>query len=496
MRERVTFVHPPDAGADQGLPEVRDMGFQGPPMLTTREDRLTFTLDELDEAQSRQLRAFDHLSIRWASPSTYETLEPYASRLSPGLHLSFGSSSQNDSDIHYICSWLRSFGLSECPQSYNGLVKLNSSSAANASAWYYFHILEDLQTFIKSAQEVLCNEADPICEARLHALSTAVALDVSFDAASEKLVVGALTPLTEQVVLVPASSQRRVEVGIFTRGDPPSLKPHHLGVSGVLAVLGEHKTPSPTLFSYPARHRLSSSSFSSKFLQPTGTHPTLQLTLNDNRPPNDEATCRPYAHLTLPKSLFADRYQLVDDLFLASKNLTAAKYISSPVDLEAPSYTTEIWGSTVLLEMAPPDAGESVGWTVEVPLHLRYLEPTASGYADVEVPYPAVFWACADEDGTDFSKSPFDRVHIGYDGLFDANTVFWHATPSPETGSRLLNKISVPVLKEDATSWVRQGTPIVILLGFLWVLWRLVSAYMRTGYGGAPSSVEDNKKKQ
>jgi hypothetical protein len=275
-----------------------------------------------------------------------------------------------------------------------------------------------------------------------------------------------------------------------------------IGMGGLLTVLGERKMPSPTLFGFPSRHRSSQMKFSSAFLQPTGLHPTLQITLSGNQPPEEDADCRPYAYLTLPKTIFADRYQLDDELFMSSKNLTASRYTSLPVDLEAPAYTTETWGSSVLLEMAPPETQVQQAWTAEVPLHLRYLEPSATGERAIEVPYPAVFWACQTDQAVDLTNNPFDRQNLGYDALFDpSTTVFWHAEPSPaDGGDRLMNQISVPVLRGEAASWVGLGTAGVIAVGFAWVLWKIVSSLVRHGYRDVSSrersgkAVEEKKK--
>lgn len=295
---------------------------------------------------------------------------------------------------------------------------------------------------------------------------------------------------------MPSSSERRTEVGVLTRDAPPELEPHELGVSGVLSVLGEQKEPSPALFTFPSRHRLSDASFSSEFLTPTGLHPTLQLRLSSNKPPVEDAECAPHAYLTLPKTIFADRYQLEDGLFLASKNLTASRYTSLPVDLEAPAYTTKTWGSSVLLELAPPGSEVAQAWTAEVPLHLRYLEPSATGYVPVEIPYPAVFWACESGSDADFSTNPFDRRHLGYDGLFSPQTTFWHVNPQPESGRRIMSSVSVPVLKEGGAAWIGLGTAAVVGLGFAWVLWKLLSAYTASGHGGAKGRAQEQKKKQ
>lgn len=286
-------------------------------------------------------------------------------------------------------------------------------------------------------------------------------------------------------------------------------------MAGGLTVLGEHKKPAPVLFNVPARHRLHSdsgdvasqqqrtSSFSATFLEPTGLHPTLQLRFDSAEPPVEDAYCAVHAHLTLPKTIFADRYQLADDLFLKSKNLTALRYASAPVDLEAPAYATKPWGSGVLLELTPPTTTEegkkNQDWTAEIPLHLRYLEPAAGGYTEVEVPYPAVFWACSSEEGTKFPSSPFERVNLGYDALFGPRTVFWHVEPRSVVGGdggRLTSTVRVPVLEVGQAEWVRAGTAAAVVVGFAWVLWRLVVAYSKTGYGRRGGADVGEKKKQ
>ncbi len=293
--------------------------------------------------------------------------------------------------------------------------------------------------------------------------------------------------------------------------EPPNMKSHELGVSGTLTVLKEHTKPSAVFFAFPARHRASHASFSSRFVAPTGLHPTMQLGFDSNKPPVDAGSCKMYAYLTLPRTIFADRYQLGDDLFLASKNLTAAPYTSLPVDLEAPEYTTSVWGSTVLLQLAPPAMrAYPDAWTAEVPLHLRYLKPSKTGIEDIEVPFPAVFWACEPVKSVDFTKSPFDRTHLGYDDLFEDGTIFWHVYPRGHGGnrvmeSRLMSSISVPVLNDSASDWVGTGTTAAISIGFAWILWTLLSGFIRSGHksnaankpvSGGGARTEGKKKKQ
>ena len=302
--------------------------------------------------------------------------------------------------------------------------------------------------------------------------------------------------------------QLRTEVGILSTDKPQTLEPHEIGISGLLTVLGQDSQPSPTMFSFPSRHRDAESTFSAQFLAPTGLHPTLQLRLASSSPPSSEDTCAPYAYLTLPRAIFADKYQLSDPLFLASKNLTALRYSTQPVDLEAPEYVMSQWGSSVLLQLAPPSSpspsqqgekgkADEKKWTAEIPLHLRYLSPEKGGYSAVDVTYPAVFWACEAGEGVTFPPNPFEKGNLGYDGLFDEGTVFWHVAPRPVGGrSSLVNAVRVPVLDLDKAGWVNAGTAAAVLVGFAWVVWKLVGVYMAAGNVEGEGVKEREKKRQ
>lgn len=403
---------------------------------------------------------------------------------------------------------------------------LPSDRFSHSTAFQYYQPLEDLSVFTKYVDKDVCPEpasassstGTSSCASRVDLLSTASSLDISYDTISHALKVTGTWGLQDQPlrVVAPEAGNHRVEVGILATDKPHGIEPYELGLSGSLTVLGQDKKPAATIFKFPARHRrVEGASFSAAFLQPTGLHPTLQLRLHGAAAPPDlggdddgSSTCSLHAHLTLPRAIFADKYQLSDPLFLASKNLTALRYISQPVDLEAPDYALKTWGSAALLELAPPlpktttTEEEEVGWTAEVPLHLRYLSPAAGGYRTAQVPHPAVFWACTTEEGTKFPASPFERVNLGYDGLFGPRTVFWHVDPAPAPaadpagGAKLLSEVRVPVLDVDKSGWVSAGTAAVVLLGFGWVAWKLLAVYLRTGYGPQKQMEGLEKKKQ
>lgn len=420
-----------------------------------------------------------------------------------------------------LCPALKhAFGPLDCETPQTSFTTLPNDRFSHATAYQYFTPLESLAPLITYAKGTLCPDPSPSstpddassCDARVDRLTTASSLDVSYDTISHALKVTATWAHQPQVLSVSAppevAKNHRVEVGVLaatSAGDqhPGGLiEPHEIGMGGVLTVLGQDKKPSPTVFKFPARHRRvegDGAFFRAEVAAPAGLHPTLRLELGAAAtvPPStgDEGgACALHAYLTLPRAVFADRYQLADPLFLASRNLSALRWLSQPVDLEAPDYVLSQWGSAALFELAPPSQHqqpeEATASTAEVPLHLRYLRPAAGGYQTLEVPHPVVFWACTTEEGTKFPSSPFERVNLGYDGLFGPRTVFWHVDPAPaptgaaaDKGGRLVSEIRVPVLDADRAGWVGAGTAAAVLLGFGWIAWKLAQVYLRTGYG-------------
>ncbi len=297
-----------------------------------------------------------------------------------------------------------------------------------------------------------------------------------------------------------SADAEKVEVGVLSNEQTTDTS--EISLSGFLTVVGEDDHPKPTLFSFPSRHHalLPSQSKDQKytvsFLQPTGLHPTMQIsfpTATSLRPPAnkpDDSVCALHTYLTLPNALFADKYQLsatADTAFMQSHHLTALRAISGETDLEAPDYVIEKWGSNLLLELATPPSPSSSKtrssshpnpnrssdpssqeWNITIPLHLRYLLPSSTGYTTIDIPNPILFWACTAEEGTKFPVNPFDRVNLGYDGLFGGRTMFYHLDPASDLageegnldGRRLVQRLQVPVLNTEAwgADWVEWGT--------------------------------------
>jgi hypothetical protein len=224
--------------------------------------------------------------------------------------------------------------------------------------------------------------------------------------------------------------------------------------------------------------------------------------------PPPVSACFLHTYLTLPSVLFADKYQLSDPLFLQSHNLRALRSIAGETDLEAPDWAVQKWGSTLLLEL-PPSPDNQEDFVVSIPLHLRYLSPHPSGHREIEIPSPVVFWACRAEEGTKMSANPFDRVNLGYEGIFGAKTMFYHLSPLYPTnktrglgrgGGSLVKTMKVPVLDvslgagKSSGKFVEAGTMLAVALGFWWACWCLFKALrVEKGKDSAKASAKQKK---
>lgn len=258
--------------------------------------------------------------------------------------------------------------------------------------------------------------------------------------------------------------------------------------------------PDPTLFSFPSRHHplpdSSESVYRAGFVYPTGLHPTLRLTFPTSSMPAPSENCALHTYLILPSILFPDKYQLSAPLFLASKNLQSIRSIAGETDLEAPDWAITKWGSAMLIELAPPSQHQGP-WRAEIPLHLRYLDGAKSGKTQAEIPWPVVFWACTAEEGSKMSNNPFDRVNLGYDGLFGPKTMFYHLRPQrnlSDSSEILLERLQVPVFDMSKSHWVETGTVTVIGLALVWILGKLAQTAMNNSisFNGRPA--DENKK--
>ncbi|KAG9247044.1 PIG-X [Calycina marina] len=480
MRQRITFIQEPQNSLDPALLEVTNNFISTPSLYAAREDRVTFGLEELPQELYRVLKASHELHIRWVSQEPYVSIAPLVARLSPGLHV-FYTPQRGSNNSAFLCPTLKKvFGEMDCRSPERSFTPLPNERFSLSAASQYYTPLPALSSLITYATHRLCSSKLQKCISRMQSFSHASTLDVDFDTISHALTITAFWAASIQSFHIGGMTHRdRLEVGVLSINQ--ATEPEELSLGGFLTVVGEDKKPKATMFSFPARHHPFASSFAARWLQSTGLHPVLGLEIDDSTRPTDERACSLHTHLTLPRTVFADKYQLSDSLVLASKNLSAIHYSTPAVDLEAPAYTLKTWGSSVLLELAPPSSpGES--FTAQIPLHLRFLPPSngTAGIAKIELPYPVVFWACVADEGSKFPINPFDKVNLGYDGLFGPKTMFYHLIPQ---GEKLVNTINVPVLDLDQSRYVEMGTAATVVLGFGWVLWCLLGVWKRNGYG-------------
>ncbi|RAH65014.1 uncharacterized protein BO66DRAFT_443420 [Aspergillus aculeatinus CBS 121060] len=490
IKRRTTYLQDPATPFDPSQARLLPQALEIRNLHSAKQERWTVSVEELLggggaegwDAEVRELlgSGVERLSVRWASGDAAAgaggAVTPFASRVSGGLHKSFTRSSAS-------------------------------------SEYQFYSPLASLEGLVGFVREKVCTVAGKEgagaeaerCRRQARELLAADSVDLAYDAESRNLVVSAFWAdapggegWTEDLHAPAAGSKGKMEVGLL--GAERTADPEEIKMGGLLGVVGEDEKLKPTLFSFASRHHAlpRDAVFSVGFPLPTGLHPTMTISLSPAALQPPDATCALHTYLTLPSYLFGDKYQLgtEDLLFLDSHHLVKLHSVTGETDLEAPDWSVSQWGSNWLLEVAtPPEDQSPEKWNVTIPLHLRYLAPSESGYRSVEVPWPVVFWACAASEESKMHFNPFDRVNLGWERLFAPQTIFYQVNPAAEQG-RLVEEISVPVLKENGlfnSRTIEFGTVIAIVLGSLWVLWKL-GAVMRSS--GARTRVESQKKSQ
>ncbi|MCJ1388378.1 protease B nonderepressible form [Xylographa bjoerkii] len=87
MRERITFVHGAEDDFDSSQLEVQNDSLYIKSLKAAREDRITFSFEELPQELWRVLKQCHELHIRWTSSLPYASVSPFNARVSPGFHL-------------------------------------------------------------------------------------------------------------------------------------------------------------------------------------------------------------------------------------------------------------------------------------------------------------------------------------------------------------------------------------------------------------------------
>ncbi|KAJ9256998.1 hypothetical protein DTO195F2_5677 [Paecilomyces variotii] len=524
MRRRITFAQGPDSPFDQDQVQLTSDALKLRGLDAAREERVTFGFNELPSELWNVLKHAHELHIRWATERPFEAVVPFSSRVSPGLHVFF-TPVDSQRLTEGLCPLLKKAFSEELkctlPEISFTTPPLISQRFASVASYQFYSLLPSISELVTYIQQKLCPSSDAECQNHASSLLSADYLDIDYDRISHALTVSAYwakSPEGKGWITDVGKGElgmEKIEVGLLS--SQPATEPEELSVAGLLAVIGEDDHPHGTMFSFPSRHHPlpEAADYTVSFLAPTGLHPTMKISIPRSSlsapPAPADATCALHSYLTLPSPIFADKYQLstTDRLFLESHNLAALRTISGETDLEAPDWVTSRWGSNLLLELATPAETDSAkeDWEVTIPLHLRYLKPSPSGNRTVSVPWPIVFWACTAEEGTKMGVNPFDRVNLGWEGLFGPKTMFYQLSPSPskdktsEVQSRLVEQLDVPVLeiKEGLEGIVQArtieiGTIIIVALGFLWALWKLISVTGSSGNQKKDETVKSGKK--
>ncbi|PYI29467.1 PIG-X-domain-containing protein [Aspergillus indologenus CBS 114.80] len=519
MNRRTTYLQDPSTPFDPAQARLLPQRLEIRTLHSAKQERLTVPVELLLSGTDDGGWDAERFTVRWASGDAAAAaagaggaVTPFASRVSGGLHVFLRPGGGQEGVVgegvrsDAVCRVLKTVFGSEVTKCVD---YEKSFTRSDTSSEYQFYSplasLEGLVDFVREKVCALDTAREEPCRRHARELLAADSLDLAYDSESRNLVVSAFWAdapggegWTEDLHAPAAGSKGKMEVGLL--GAERTADPEEIKMGGLLGVVGEDEKLKPTLFSFASRHHAlpRDATFSVEFPLPTGLHPTMAISLSPAALQPPDATCALHTYLTLPSYLFGDKYQLgtEDPLFLDSHHLVKLLSVTGETDLEAPDWSVSQWGSNWLLELAtPPEEQSPEEWNVTIPLHLRYLAPSESGYRSVEVPWPVVFWACAASEEAKMHFNPFDRVDLGWEGLFAPQTTFYQVNPAAEQG-RLVEEISVPVLKETGffnSRTIELGTVLAIVLGSLWVLWKL-GAVMRTS--GTRRSVESQKKSQ
>ena len=470
-----------------------------------REESVTIQLSAVPAGLRTVLEGLRKFHARWRSEQPFHTTLPLAALISPGLHINVEPLEEYLPPL--LCSELRKLFAQklDCEPVNHVFSTQSDGDVRTTSNFVFYSRLSSLKQFAHFLQQLTCRSSDRDCIHSLALLNIADTLDVDFDISFQAVTFKAFWPqpppffydIERDVAIekawsvsLRAAEKDKHELGILHASTPTEV--HDIQLSGLLLTAGQGSQPRSTQFQFASRHHALSSlqpkeeAFQVVIDEPTGLHPNLKITFPNAtalKSPSEEASagnCALYAYLTLPKAIFADKYQLLtkDPMFLAAHNLVALRSISGETDLEAPDYVVKIWGSNLLLELRQPMNTEqhlsTMSWQVSIPLHLRYKAPTSNGKSEVVLPWPVIFWACNAGTGIDFSVNPFDRVNLGYNTLFEPHTVFYHVPPRYDAvGGNQSMTISLDIPSADLTSVgsipLEFITLSAIMLGFLWI---------------------------
>lgn len=264
----------------------------------------------------------------------------------------------------------------------------------------------------------------------------------------------------------------KVEIGMLSVN--PTYTQHNVwAMSGLIRSLGS--PPEKTFFNYSPKHiQLASSLYHANFKTPIGLHPEYDLQLTNIVAP--QPICKLYAKFTIPNDLFLDQYQLADlDRSIAGPATGKLLGVWGETDLEDPVWSVSGWGSEALIEIyTPPASHFKSNFSFALPMHSRYEFPQSNTTVVTRLmEWPVVFWACKDLE----SRVNNDVVGLSYESLFPEDTLFYHLTPS--FTDSFLSEFTIPVAPLEVYNNVSHTTVMVIISGFLFLLYKIIVRFLR-----------------
>lgn len=490
MRQRATFIVKPNTPPTNPEQFVLSPGsnaystnnLEVKDLHAAHQEKWTIARPDIPPKVWDVLKSLSELHIRWSTPKTYDTINPFSSRVPAGLHIQ--AAPLPEENTNELCTLLSSaFSTKPLCKS------LNETFIEFPGKRYYLYsnipeVLgnepQQLNEFLK---KIVCN-GNESCVAEIERLAAPDYIDIDYNSrslGSRALTISAFWHRSPEGgegqwnhKVQQLADDHRAEVGILDQR--PSLTDGRLTFGGVLTVLGEDQQLKPTFFSFPARHQQNSGSYSGSFSDPAGLHPKFLLKIDAAEAPSEDCTLN--AYFSIPKDFFIDKYQLADQQLLESLGLKKLKAFRGEADLEAPTWTQSRWGSSALFEVDPKKVDDNGLIDVELPLHMRYQEPGfVSEYTPAKLPWPTVFWACpASAEWQQFVVNPFDRGYLGYDVDFPKETAYHHLSPVNGT---TYSTVHVPVLEMKHAPVVKIGTAVVVGVGFLYIVAKILGSVMK-----------------
>jgi PIG-X / PBN1 len=129
--------------------------------------------------------------------------------------------------------------------------------------------------------------------------------------------------------------------------------------------------------------------FTSYFESSTGFHPTYKIcVLLEDDAHSTNKDCYLHVAITLPPDVLLDPYELENYHSAFTFRTTSA------TDLESPVFGVETRDSQVFLNVTLTNETRH-NVCIDFPIHMRYGRLlNHSGYRNVIIPYPRVFWSC------------------------------------------------------------------------------------------------------